>query len=122
MDTRLRDCSPRFVLGRGVIAEGRVSTRPIVEHLDVFEDVLFRFHSYGIVPMVHEFPLQCSEEALDTGVVSAIAGAAHAGRDAIHGEQLLVGSCRILTAAIRMMQKSGCGLPGFERHAEGLLG
>ncbi len=117
----LRDYSPRFVLGRGVIVEGRVSTRPIVEHLDVFEDVLFRFRSYGIVPMVHKFPLQCSEEALDTGVVSAIAGAAHAGRDAIHGEQLLVGSCR-MTAASRMMQTSGCGLPGFERHAEGLLG
>ena len=121
MDSRLRDYSPRFVLDRGVIVEGRVSTRPIVEHLNVFEHVLFRFRSYGIVPMVHEFPLQCSEEALDTGVVSPIAGAAHAGRDAIYGEQLLVGSCR-MTAAIRMMQTSGCGLPGFERRAEGLLG
>ena len=106
MDTRLRDCGPRFVLGGGVIAEGRVPTRPIVEHLDVFEDVLFRFRSCGIVPMVHEFPLQCSEEALDTGVVPAIAGAAHAGRDAIRGEQLLVGPCRILPPAIGVMQES----------------
>ena len=69
-------------------------TRPIVEYLAVFEDVLFRFRSDGIVPMVHEFPLQCSEEALDTGVIPAIAAAAHAGHDAMHGE----------------------------RHAEGLLG
>ena len=69
-------------------------TRPIVDHLDVFEDVLFCFRSYGVVPMAHEFPLQCSEEALDTGVIPAIAAAAHAGHDAMHGE----------------------------RHAEGLLG
>lgn len=69
-------------------------TRPIVDHLDVFEDVLFRFRSYGIVPMVHEFPLQSSEEALNTGAIPAIAAAAHAGHDAMRGE----------------------------RHAEGLLG
>lgn len=97
-------------------------TRPIVEHLDVFEDVLFRFRSCGIVPMVHEFPLQCSEEALDTGIVPAIAGAAHAGRDAMRGEQLLIGPCSILTPAIGVMQESCCGLPRGERHAKGLLG
>lgn len=61
-------------------------TRPIVEYLAVFEDVLFRFRSDGIVPMVHEFPLQCSEEALDTGVIPAIAAATHAGHDAMRGE------------------------------------
>ena len=122
MDTRLGDCGPRFVLSRGVIAEGRVPTRPIVEHFDVFEDVLFSFSPCGIVPMVHELPLQCSEEALDTGVVPAIAGAAHARRDAVCGEQLLIRCCGILTPAIGVMQESCCGLPCGERHAEGLLG
>ena len=68
----LRDYSPRFVLGRGVIVEGRVSTRPIVEHLDVFEDVLFRFRSYGIVPMVHELALQRSKETFHAGVAPQV--------------------------------------------------
>jgi len=40
VDTWLRHSRPRFVLGRGVIAEGRVPAPPIIQHLDIFEDVL----------------------------------------------------------------------------------
>ena len=97
-------------------------TRSIVEHLNVFEDVLLGFGSCGIVPMVHELALQCPEEALHAGVVPAIAFAAHAGRDAVRGEQLLVRPCGILTPAIGVMQESSFGQPSGERHAEGLFG
>lgn len=97
-------------------------TRPIVQHFAVFDDVLFRVRSGGLVPMVHECALYCSEEALDTRVVPAGAFAAHAGRDAMRGEQQLRGSCGILTAAIGVMQESCCGLSRAERPAEGLLG
>jgi len=54
MDTRLSHSRPRLELGRGVIAEGRMTTPPIVEHLDVFEDVLCRFVPGRVVPMIHE--------------------------------------------------------------------
>ena len=54
MDTRLNHSRPRLELGRGGIAEGRVTTPPIVEHLDVFEDVLCRFAPGRVVPMIHE--------------------------------------------------------------------
>ena len=65
-----------------------MTTPPIVEHLDVLEDVLCRFLTGRVVPMVHELALECPEEAFDTGVVPAVAGAAHAGGHAVSGEQL----------------------------------
>ena len=122
MDTRLRDSRPRFVLGWGVIAKGRVAPLPMIEHLDILEDVLGCFAPRRVLPMVHELALQRPEEALHTGIVPTVAFAAHTGCDAMRAEQLLVGPCRILTPAIGVMQESCCGLPRGERHAEGLFG
>jgi len=99
-----------------------VTALPIIEHLDVFEDVLFGFVSCGIVPMIDEFPLQRPEEAFDTGIVPAIARAAHAGREAVRHEHLLIRLCSILAPPIGVMQEAGLGPPGREGHAEGLLG
>lgn len=48
MDTRLSNSRHRLELGRGVIAEGRVTAHPIVEHFDVLEDLLFRFFAIFI--------------------------------------------------------------------------
>lgn len=63
---------------------------PIIEHLDILEDVLCRLAPRRVLPMVHELTLQRPEETFHTGVVPAIACATHAGRDAVLGEQLLV--------------------------------
>ena len=52
---------------------------PIVEHLDVLEDILCRFVPSGVAPMVHELALESPEEAFDAGVVPTITFAAHAG-------------------------------------------
>ena len=73
---------------------------PIVEHLDVFEDILLGFVSCGIVPMVHEFTFERPEEAFDAGVVPAVAFAAHAGRDAMRSRKL--GSDLVLCMRHRM--------------------
>ena len=59
MDTWLSHCHPRFVLGGGVIAEGRVTARPVIEHLDVLEDILPCGVTSRVVPMVHELTLEC---------------------------------------------------------------
>ena len=45
---------------------------PIIEHLNVLEDIPFRVVTGGVVPMVHEFTLERPEEALHTGVVPAV--------------------------------------------------
>ena len=61
-------------------------TLPIIEHLNVFEDILCRVFTGRVVQMVYEFALECPEEALDTGIVPAVASAAHAGNDAVGGK------------------------------------
>lgn len=78
MDTRLSNCRPRFELSWVVIAEGRVTASPIIEHLNVLEDILSRGSTRFVAPMVHELALECPEEAFDRGIVPAVAGAAHA--------------------------------------------
>jgi hypothetical protein len=86
MDTRLSHRRPRLELGRGVIAEGRVTTPPIVEHLDVLKDVLCRLVPCAVLAMIDELALECPEKAFDTGVVLAVADAAHAAGDALRAE------------------------------------
>ncbi len=122
MDTRLRHSRPGFELGRGVIAEGRVPTPPIVESLDVLEDVRCRFFTGRVVPMVHALARECPEETFDTGVVPAVACAAHAGGDAVLAEQTLVAMCGVLAAAIRVVQETCRWCPVRQRPGEGPLG
>ncbi len=86
MDTWLSNYRPRFVLGRGVIAEGRVTALPIIEHLNVLKDIPCRVITGCIVPMVHKLALECPKEAFDAGVVPTITCATHAYRDAVGGE------------------------------------
>ena len=50
--------------------------------------------------MVHELARECPEEAFDTGIIPAVARAAHAGGEALLAEQPLVARGRILTPAI----------------------
>ena len=81
---------------------------PIIEYLDVFEDVLGRLFAGRVAPMVHELALEGPEEALGTGVVPAVAFTAHAGDEAVRIESALVARGRILTAAVRVVHD----LPG----------
>ena len=122
MDTGLSHRRPRFVLGWGVIAKSRVPARPIIKHLNVFEDVLCRVFTGRVVPMVHELALERPEETFDAGVVPAVAFSAHARRDAVRGEHLLVVSGGILAAAIGVVSQPRTGLPVRERYEKGLLG
>ncbi len=103
MDTGLSHSRPRFELGRGIVAERGVTPPPIVEHLNVLDDILCRVVTGCIVPMVHELAFKCPEKTFDTGIVPAVARAAHAAGDAVLGEQLLVATCRVLAAAIRVI-------------------
>ena len=59
---------------------------PIIEHLNILKDIPCRVVTGCIAPMVHELALKGAKEAFNTGVVLAVAGAAHAGRDAVGGE------------------------------------
>ena len=95
---------------------------PIIEHLDVLEDVLCRFFTGRVVPMVHELALECPEEAFDTGVVPAVPLRLTCWRSCRAREQLLVARGGILAAPIRVVQEPGRGGAVRQRHREGLLG
>ena len=56
---------------------------PIIEHLDVFKDILPRLFTGRITPMVHQLTLERSEETFDAGVVPAVALATHTGDEAV---------------------------------------
>jgi hypothetical protein len=99
-----------------------VAALPIIEHLDILEDVLCRFFTGRLVPMVHEFTLERPEEALHAGVVPAVPPPRHAGGHAVRGEQPLVTRGGILAAAIRVVPEPGRGCPVRQRHGAGLRG
>jgi hypothetical protein len=66
--------------------------------------------------MVYEFALERSEDAFDTGVVPASAGAAQTGADAVLVQQTLVAPGSIQTVAIRVVQETCRGWPIRQRH------
>ena len=80
-------------------------TRPIIKHLDVFKEAPSRLVTGLIVPIVHELAFECPEEALDTGVISAVGFAAHAGNEAVRLEDALVARGGILAAAAQVVQE-----------------
>ncbi len=110
MDTRLSHSRPRFELGRGIVAERRVTTQPIIEHLDILNDVSCRLFARAVLAMVDELALERPEEALDTSVVPAVPPSRHAAGHAVRGEQQLVRGGGILTAPIRVVQQPALGV------------
>jgi hypothetical protein len=121
VDTWLSHGRPRLELGRGVIAEGRVTAPSNKEHLNGREDVRSRVFRGRIVPVVHKLALECSEEAFVIVIVPAVAISAYAGSDAALVEQALIARGRILTAAIRVVWESCRWVAVRQRHDEGTL-
>ena len=65
---------------------------------NVIEDISFPVLTGCVVPMVDEFMLECSEETLNTGVVTAAPSLRHIGDNDVSGEQQLVPHGGILAA------------------------
>src|SRR5438034_7791008 len=82
-----------------------MSSPPIVEGLEVIEELTARRGPRGPGRVVDELDLQRGEEALGDGVVPAVAPPAHAADDPVLRQHPLVVAAGVLTAAIRMMQQ-----------------
>ncbi len=78
---------------------------PIIEHLDVVEDVLSRFVSRGVVLMIDQLTLECAKETFHAGVIPAVTFATHAGNEAVLSQAALIARRGILTAAVRMVHE-----------------
>src|ERR1700751_2285161 len=90
----------------------------IVKHLDVFEQRLPRRLPRRVIVMMRQLPFQRAEEALHYGVVVAIARAAHAGRQAVAGQQLLILIARVLHPAIAVVQQALGWRAVLQRHPQ----
>ena len=88
-----------------------MTAQPIIKHFNVLEDVLGRLVPCAVLARVDEFALQCSEEALDAGIVPTVPPSRHAAGHAMRGQQLLGRRGGILAAAIRVVQEPGRGCP-----------
>ena len=95
---------------------------PIVAPRNVIEDISFPVLTGCVVPMVDEFMLECSEETLNTGVVTAAPSLRYVGDNALSGEQQLIPHGGILAAETRVAQELCQWVLLCQRHGEGLLG
>jgi hypothetical protein len=60
-------------LHRTPITEGLMEALPAIEHLDIFSDHIPGFRVMGEAPVMHQFILQRTEEALHWSVIIAVA-------------------------------------------------
>src|SRR5207249_4539628 len=105
-----------FEVFRTPIAQRLVQTPAVIEALDVFEDRLTGLGLILELPMPDQFILERTKEALDRGVVVAVALAAHAQDDTPASEQRLVETRRVLGALVAMMQEPRRRAPVPPRH------
>src|SRR2546425_9558558 len=104
------------------IAKRRMPSPPVVEALEVIEELTARRGPRAPGRVVDELDLQRGEEALSDGVVPAVAPPAHAADDPVLRQHPLVVAAGVLTAAIRMMQQAPRGTAASQRHPEGVEG
>src|SRR4029079_17533267 len=94
-------------------------TLPIVEDLDVLEDLAARAGSRLEGLIAHQLLLQRREEALCNGIIPAISLSAHALAHAVAPEPSSERVARILAAAVTVEEESGGGLPKADGGVQG---
>jgi thermitase len=98
----------RFEADRAQVAQGGMPSLPIIEHLDPLEDGESRGSARWPALLVDQLRLEGPEEALGEGIVVTVTGPTHGAVDPVRGEHSLIGSSRVLAAAIGVMNE----LPG----------
>src|SRR5277367_1223416 len=92
-----------FEVHRGLVAESAVEPLAVVEDFQPLEDRRLGFGARGELAPMHQLAFQAAPEALDHGVVVAVASPAHAGLDAGSGQPLPIRLAGVLPAAIGVM-------------------
>jgi len=83
-----------------LIVQGGMETKGVVEAEDDVVDIACGLHWVGVSALPQALHFEIQKEALDDGVIPAVALAAHAGDEAVSGEQLLMLLAGILAAAV----------------------
>jgi hypothetical protein len=88
------------------IVQRRVAPAPVVERLDVEEQIGLRLVAASIHPMVDQLTFQRAEEAFHGRIVVPASDAIHTGLDAMVPQQGLIGAIRVLAALIGVMDET----------------
>ena len=96
-----------------------MSPLPVVEQLDVFEQLVAGLSSGTPPAGIDQFDFEGGEKAFRHRVVPAIAFTAHAALDAVYRQQLLILVAGVLAAAIRVMQQTLRRLTVLQCHLKG---
>jgi len=108
-----------FELDRRPIGQSRVQALAIIHLLDERADGAAGVVGITVGPAVNLLVLERLHEALRLGVVVRIADAAHAGADAVSGEDFAVAAAGILHALIGVMDETvGRRAARLKRHGE----
>lgn len=98
-------------LPRGLVAQRRVPSRPVVEHLNVFEARRRHRCACVIANSMDALVLEAVEAALRRRVIPAVHLATHGVDHAVFPQLVLEGLSGVLAAPIRVMHQSYCKLP-----------
>ncbi len=109
-----------FELDRGFVAERGMQSGSIIDVFDEGAYVGSGFLDRGVGLGVHFLLLQGSHEALGLGVVVRVAGPAHAGSDRVGLQPFAVFIAGVLYAAVGVVDETGRGTAGRQRHVERL--
>ena len=85
---------------RAHVAQGAVQTLPVVEHLDVVEDIPAQCGHLLVLPPKDVLLLHAGEEALHTAVVIRVSRLAHAASDPVVLKHLLISPAAVLTPPV----------------------
>jgi len=91
----------------------------VVKTDDIVVDVVGGLHRVGIVALPEPLHFEVEEEALNDGVIPAVALAAHAGDEAVSGQQGAVCLTGVLAAAVGVEDESGRGFAQVKGHLQG---
>ena len=111
-------CGPPFEGGRTDLAERRMAAPLVIEHLDVLEQLVLCVTV--TLEVLAQFALDRREEALHHGVVVAVPASAHAARDAVGLEHVLIIFAGIRAPLVRMMEQPELRTASLQRHLERL--
>ena len=99
-----------FKFHRGLETEGAVESLAVIKDFDVFEDGGPCLREVGVEVLMDEFGFKGTPKRFHVGVVIAVAGGAHAGKDLVGLEQGLEGATGILETPIGVVEQSDDGM------------
>jgi hypothetical protein len=103
------------------IPERRVRPSAVGAHLDVSDHIVARLLTRGVIMVRRPRTCSTANESLGHRIVEPLALTTQTTDDSMVCQQVLIRVTGLLTAAIRMMQQTCCGMTTSPRHPQRVL-